>query len=91
MLRLQRVLMANMGLDTLLAQPHTLLKLLGRDILLAHQDTCDLVLQTWKFLDWSIGSLPRASCKALALKGGLDFTEACLARYTENLSDKTGI
>ncbi len=54
MLRLQRVLMANMGLDTLLAQPHTLLKLLGRDILLAHQDTCDLVLQTWKFLDWSI-------------------------------------
>lgn len=54
MLRLQRVLMANMGLDTLLAQPHTLLKLLGRHILLAHQDTCDLVLQTWKFLDWSI-------------------------------------
>ncbi len=55
MLRLQRVLMANMGLDTLLAQPHTLLKLLRRDILLAHQDIYDLDLQTWKISTGALG------------------------------------
>lgn len=43
MLKLQRVLMANMGLGSLLVQPHTLLKLLRRDILLPHQETFDLV------------------------------------------------